>query len=358
MIISFDVWSLAIFFVVAAGLIVSFLLYRSAEQDVSFLPAGALVLLFSISLFEAEIFWSGYYKNWPHLIGLSFAFPLLYGPLLLVYFMKKNATKVQCHYLIHFVPGFLLFAYMNIVYYWQPGLEKIQSLSTWFQTPVHGLIIPLLKILSLLIYAGYALFHFNQENRPTKLIITAFATYALLSIFYIVSSGLGILTSVDDKLIGLAQGFAVLIIGGIILGRSSIKPFTKIKYQTSTLNPALSAGLFKQVMKYMEKEKPYLQLGLRMPQMAKTLNLHPNELSQAINENTGKNFAEFISGYRLDEAEKLLPSMDNMSQLAIRSGFNNKTSFYEAFRKRHGTSPLQYKKLKSQDLALGTEQLN
>ena len=72
-----------------------------------------------------------------------------------------------------------------------------------------------------------------------------------------------------------------------------------------------------------------------------------HDLSQLLNDSLGQNFSEFINGYRIKEAERLLTS-DNedikVIEVAYQCGFNTKTAFYNSFRKKNGVSPLLFRK--------------
>lgn len=90
----------------------------------------------------------------------------------------------------------------------------------------------------------------------------------------------------------------------------------------------------KEILTYMDLEKPYKDGEIRLDNLARELSIHPNHLSQVLNDMIGKNFFEFINDYRVEEAKKILsdPSKKDYKVLrvAFESGFNNKTSFNKA----------------------------
>ena len=98
--------------------------------------------------------------------------------------------------------------------------------------------------------------------------------------------------------------------------------------------------------KYMSEEKPYLYSNLTVEQLARKMEVQPRELSRAINQGLGKNFFEFISRYRIEEAKRQLDDATNTNsilQIMYESGFNSKSVFNTAFKKATGKTPSQYR---------------
>jgi len=64
-----------------------------------------------------------------------------------------------------------------------------------------------------------------------------------------------------------------------------------------------------------------------------------------------KNFYQFINELRTEEAKKLLLSKEvkqlDMFGIAIRAGFNSRTTFYASFKKATGITPTEYMKVNS-----------
>jgi AraC-like DNA-binding protein len=101
-----------------------------------------------------------------------------------------------------------------------------------------------------------------------------------------------------------------------------------------------------QLLDLMEAEKPYLEVELSLPDLARRLRMPVALLSQVINEGTGKNFNDFINAYRVAEflRQAREPANAHLSLLgiALNSGFNSKSTFNRAFKKVTGTSPKEY----------------
>ena len=74
--------------------------------------------------------------------------------------------------------------------------------------------------------------------------------------------------------------------------------------------------------------------------------MHPRWLSQIINEELNKNFYDLVNYYRIEEAKKLLVSVNGertILDIAYDVGFNTKSSFNRAFKKQTRMTPSQFK---------------
>jgi AraC-like DNA-binding protein len=79
--------------------------------------------------------------------------------------------------------------------------------------------------------------------------------------------------------------------------------------------------------------------------LADQLGFSTHLLSKIINKKSGKNFNHFINDYRLREAEALISenSSTRIKSIYFDVGFNNKATFYKAFKSKHNCTPLEYK---------------
>ena len=96
----------------------------------------------------------------------------------------------------------------------------------------------------------------------------------------------------------------------------------------------------------MTNHKLFTESELTLAALAKTLDVHPNHLSQVINSYERKNFYDYINFQRVEEFKRLAPQPDNKNytllSMAYECGFNSKTSFNRNFRKVTGISPSEY----------------
>jgi AraC-like DNA-binding protein len=124
---------------------------------------------------------------------------------------------------------------------------------------------------------------------------------------------------------------------------------SKEKYRQSKLSKSDSRQLSHKLLKLMEQEKPYLKSDLTLLQLADELGISHVFLSQVINQNLHQNFFDFINRYRVEEAKKILKSdrsrRSTILNVAFDVGFNSKSTFYKAFKKEMGITPVKFRKM-------------
>jgi AraC-like DNA-binding protein len=77
------------------------------------------------------------------------------------------------------------------------------------------------------------------------------------------------------------------------------------------------------------------------------LNIPGYQLSAFINQEYGKNFNELINEYRLDYLEELLQSKPDYFQYTMEAlgnmvGFNSRSAFIQAVKKKTGKPPVEH----------------
>ena len=102
----------------------------------------------------------------------------------------------------------------------------------------------------------------------------------------------------------------------------------------------------KNLLQFMETEKPYLDDKLTLQKLAAQFNLPEKQLSLLINQHTGKHFFDFINEFRINDAKTLLKEQSQLTVLEVlyEVGFNSKSSFYTAFKKETNLTPTDYRK--------------
>lgn len=120
----------------------------------------------------------------------------------------------------------------------------------------------------------------------------------------------------------------------------------KQKYQNSSLSPEMCAQLMLELEQLMQEQKLYRDNTLSLPDLAESMGVSVNYLSQVINQQAGLNFFDFVNRYRVSDVQNQLQKNPqiNVLEAAFAAGFNSKSAFYAAFRKHTGQTPTQYKK--------------
>jgi AraC-like DNA-binding protein len=118
------------------------------------------------------------------------------------------------------------------------------------------------------------------------------------------------------------------------------------KYASSGVTGEMSSEIHQRLVKLMQEEKLYTEPDLSLSMLAERIRVHPNYLSQVINEKEGKTFFEYINNLRIEEFKRLAALPENrqftIMSLAYDCGFNSKSSFNKNFKKLTGQSPSDY----------------
>lgn len=113
------------------------------------------------------------------------------------------------------------------------------------------------------------------------------------------------------------------------------------------LSPEAAAQLEHQLDTLIETHQPHLDDSISLAKLASLLGITRNQLSELLNIHKQTSFYDFLNDLRCKESVTLLraPQTDlSIIDIAYRSGFNSRNSFYTAFKKRTGLTPSQYKK--------------
>ena len=122
----------------------------------------------------------------------------------------------------------------------------------------------------------------------------------------------------------------------------------KKKYAKSGLKEESALQLHTKLTSLMETEMLFLELELTLVDLAERLDVHPNYLSQVINEKENVNFYDYINRLRIEEFKQKIVMPENQKftfiALAHDCGFNSKSAFNRFFKKIEGISPSEYLK--------------
>jgi AraC-like DNA-binding protein len=105
----------------------------------------------------------------------------------------------------------------------------------------------------------------------------------------------------------------------------------------------IDAALIAKILKIMEEDCIFLDADISLSELSAKLKTNNSLLSAAINQHFGKNFNDFINGYRVAEFQRqvALPANQHLTFLAIAldCGFNSKATFNRAYKKLTGNAP-------------------
>ncbi len=373
-----------------AGIVITFFLAILLTGKKKKTPADRILVVWlcviGIHLAMFYLFISGKIYDYPWLLGIHLPYPLLHGPFLFLYTSILTGQKSRIPWILHFVPAILLYIIL-IPYFRLPASEKINVYlhrGAGYEETIRISFIAI--IISGVSYVTASMFLLRSYRKSIKNEFSNIEKINLAWLRYLIYGIAIIWITVmleKDPFIYTAVVLFVFFLGyfgirqtGIFVSGNSKTlviqnegdqddtwllpgPSTapdmedkvagtpgKIKYEKSGLNEEKAEIIYKQLADVMEKQKLFTEPELTLAGLAKTLDVHPNHLSQVINSFEGKNFYDYVNLQRVEEFKKLAHLPANRSyplpSLAYDCGFNSKTSFNRNFRKATGVSPSKY----------------
>lgn len=129
------------------------------------------------------------------------------------------------------------------------------------------------------------------------------------------------------------------------------------RYAGSTLAAERADEVAARLTELLEVERIYLRPDLTLDELASAAAVAKTHLSQVVNQQFGKTVPDLLGGYRIRESERLLGDQDTahltIEAIARRSGFKSRSAFYEAFRRRHGMTPNEFRRRSGDQLPTG-----
>lgn len=120
------------------------------------------------------------------------------------------------------------------------------------------------------------------------------------------------------------------------------------KNETSITKPEV-AEIKEKLILLLQQNKAFLQPGLKVEGITEELGISYKDFNQFLKDEYGTNFKNFINGFRVAHAKKLLldPGAQHLTieGIGFESGFGTKQSFYTAFQQILGVTPGEYKNI-------------
>jgi AraC-like DNA-binding protein len=281
--------------------------------------------------------------------------------------MKKHSA------LLHLIPP--LFSYVSLIPFFPLTEEK--KVDVYLSIGEGFKILLLINLILLYLSgAGYLIWTHILLRKHKKNIRNQFSDIKNIKLRWLqfLTFGLGVVWSViiftqNTYCIFVAITFIIILIGFFCVQQIDVfgykKPTVRVidkqtfegtikkeKYAKSGLTKTLAEDVYSKLLYLLNKECYYKKNNLLLNDLASVLDIHPNYLSQIINEKRGESFYDFINSYRIEEFIRLIKNPENhqftLIALAFDSGFNSKSSFNRYFKKRTGITPSQYfKSIKS-----------
>lgn len=326
---------------------------------------------------------TGLDQTYHFLLGIGTPFPLIHGPLLFLYarFLTSEKERMDWKEYLHFLPALLVILRM-LPFLFSSGEEKlsyIQDLAehgSLFMTlvlysyMVSGITYVTLSLLILRTHRARLTTNFSYTeqinlNWLRNLILGMIVVWSIVIIGHTLDDvfTLNIEDEVDTLIYSSLTLFTLMIgyfgikqtrifSGHIPVDTSEPEEIVEktapdeIRYRKSGLKSEQADELQARLEEMMLTEKPYLDHTLTLTRLAENLAIHPNYLSQLINERFQRNFYDFINSARIEEFKTLAQQPQSkqftLVALAYECGFSSKSSFNKFFKKSTGTTPSEF----------------
>lgn len=104
---------------------------------------------------------------------------------------------------------------------------------------------------------------------------------------------------------------------------------------SAALKDAVNRSMTERIIALVENDNIYLQPDLKLDDLAQMMHTNRTYIYQAVNQQMGISFNEFINRYRIAHAKRLMASDPtlSMNDVALQSGFASLSSFYRNMKK-------------------------
>lgn len=365
-----------------AGVLVAHKSNRAANR----LLAG-LMVAFSIYLLWDVYYSAGLTRAYPHLFGISYPLPWVFGPLVYLYAVAASdrSRRFRMRDALHFVPVVVV-VLAALPIYMLSGPDKVAL----YDRLRVGDAPTLIAVMSPFMYVSglsYSVATVEYLRRHRRRVENAYSNTERVNLRWLVwlsgaAAAIWLLAvSVtlaklvphtvqrqNDDLVALAIAILVYAIGYMGLRQPEIFRYdgpvenppaespppvesAQTRYERSGLSDIEAAKLKSSILSLMDNDHPYRDPDLTLPQLAEQLDTTPHKLSEVLNSELGKTFYDFINGYRVEDVRRRLAESAshniNMLALAMDAGFASKSTFNQVFKKLTGKTPSTFRKVRA-----------
>jgi len=117
------------------------------------------------------------------------------------------------------------------------------------------------------------------------------------------------------------------------------------KYAAKKIEDEEAISILEKLKEVMQQRELYKNSNIKLNDVAKELSISTHRLSQLLNDNLGKSFAQYINEYRIAEAKTLISKKIEYTLEAIgyEAGFSSRSAFYSTFKKLTGITPAAFR---------------
>ncbi|MEQ3654231.1 MAG: helix-turn-helix domain-containing protein [Dokdonia sp.] len=315
---------------------------------------GIYLLLFAFELAYFVYGTSGIPAIYPIFVGrLYYSIGLLYGPLLWLHYLSIVTPERRLHIkdLIHLLPVLIVNIHMLDILL-LPDKERMAFFYDQEQFLNRIMIYNYLRAAHQIFYGALLVYGIKRSINTTE-INDRFYLIGITIIYTFTTIVITLLTLFANSWYDFAWYYLVCtsfvgLIGYVLYVDPKFFKAIKAKYQHSSFTQDNMQQLAYDLEQLMQNKALFLDNNLTVDEVAQVLGVKSHQISQTLSSFTRENFNDYINKYRIDHAKRLLKSKAHapykIEAIALESGFNNKVTFYSAFRKFTNTTPSKYRK--------------
>lgn len=343
------------------GFVFAFLLFQKLENRRAnrFLSLTIISLCLTFTPFILDIrIWNSY--QW--LSWLPFSLAYWIGPAFYFYIktLTEGASAFRKKDLWHFSP--IILNYLHSIYH-----AIMVDTNPWPWMHHTAELFESVAILSVMIYLilSFRLVRSYQRSLLHKVSYTELIDLRWVNQFILITAGSFIIIwiyVIEGALLGgkfaplqwnEPRAFMLLTYSGVLywLSISGFKQSQTLSIvhleETNEPQHENHSDVIQKLRSIIESDGLYRNPELSLSDLSVSAAISERVISNAINQELGKNFFQFINEYRVEEVKELLkdPNNDHLKilSLAFDAGFNSKASFNRVFKSYTGQTPNQYK---------------
>ncbi len=370
------------------GIFASYLIFYHArcQAEVPQKLLSLIVLSFSWILLVATFNFSGFIAELPHFFRTALPFCLIIPPTCYLYVRTffEQEKKFKKMDMLHFTPAFLLF--LNLLpFYLQSSEAKKSFVSAYIEHPetllhLQGGVIPSFLIyLAIGISAGLYLFlqikmiyktmkatqlpmalTINEGQYKWLISLTACILLVYLALIWAFAMKMETHESIDNVALVMGGLFMVFMIflyqkPEMLYNLSTTIQRTEPQHAYIPFDKDQLKEYCQRVLDFIETEKPYLQSGYSLENLANDTCISRSHLSIVINRGLGAKYNNLINEYRVKYLMSHYTEVNKhnltMEGIASEVGFKSRTTFLHSVKKITGLTPTEFiKKLKTDEL--------
>ncbi len=336
---------------------IAFILFRSKPKTLFKYAFASLLIIEGITLLERLLVETELIHSLPHLLGISYPISFLKPPLMLLmaFAITDKHFEIQRKMYGHLIP-FGLMLLLNLPFYFMSGTEKLDWVRVFMERIPSYQSFDFYFSLSFFVYIGIYIFwslkKLNQFRLQVtnnvlvnwyRIILIAYSVFLLLHLLYFITQPIGKFNfALINQLSMLAMSFIIQGIAFKLMDRSSL-----FKVKTPNLGELEKRTEHeKLIVRKFEVDKIHLNDELSLQEFSDSVSLPPPYVSELINQKFNCSFKKLVSRYRIKEAKQIIEESAEkkvkLIDIAFQSGFNNKVSFYRAFKDLENISPSEY----------------